>query len=100
LSRLPRFPIDSLKIDRVFVSQVATDHENFEIVKLITMLAHNLGLKVVAEGAETEEQISILKRLGCEFAQGFFFSPPVSADSACALLIRDYCEVEVPAEPA
>src|SRR6185312_12904714 len=47
LSRLPRFPIDALKIDRVFISQMSTDHDNHEIVRLIIMLAHSLGLKVV-----------------------------------------------------
>jgi EAL domain-containing protein (putative c-di-GMP-specific phosphodiesterase class I) len=90
LSRLPRFPIDALKIDRVFVSSMATDHENREIVRLIIMLAHSLGLQVVAEGTETDEQITELKHLNCEMAQGFVYSPPVESKAAFQLLLRSY----------
>ena len=86
LSRLPRFPIDALKIDRSFISNMCRSGENREIVRLIIMLAHSIGLKVVAEGTENEEQIDELKRLGCEMAQGYFYSPPVSAHSASELL--------------
>lgn len=90
LSRLPRFPIDALKIDRIFISNMNTDHDNHEIVRLIITLAHNLGLKVVAEGTETEEQITELKRLGCEMAQGYLYSPPVDPKAAFGLLLRSY----------
>jgi EAL domain-containing protein (putative c-di-GMP-specific phosphodiesterase class I) len=86
LSRLPRFPIDALKIDRSFISGMGRSGENREIVRLIIMLAHSIGLKVVAEGTENEEQIDELKRLGCEMAQGYFYSPPLSAQSASELL--------------
>lgn len=89
LSRLPRFPIDALKIDRVFISQMTSDHDSNEIVRLIVMLAHNLGLKVVAEGTETQEQIEELKRLGCEMAQGFLYSRPVDSKVASELLISN-----------
>jgi len=88
LSRLPRFPIDSLKIDRVFISGLNTDHDSHEIVRLIIMLAHSVGLKVIAEGTETEDQIKELQRLGCEMAQGYLFSQPVDAGSASELLRR------------
>jgi EAL domain-containing protein (putative c-di-GMP-specific phosphodiesterase class I) len=88
LSRLPRFPVDSLKIDRVFISSMITDHDSHEIVRLIIMLAHSLGLKVVAEGTETEDQIKELRRLDCELAQGYLFSPPVDAKAASELLLR------------
>lgn len=90
LSRLPRFPIDALKIDRIFISNMNADHDNHEIVRLIITLAHNLGLKVVAEGTETEEQITELKRLGCEMAQGYLYSPPVDPKAAFGLLLRSY----------
>jgi PAS domain S-box-containing protein len=89
LSRLPRFPIDALKIDRSFISDMHSNGESREIVRLIIMLAHSIGLKVVAEGTETLNQIEVLKRLGCEMAQGYFYSPPVSAQSASDLLMSD-----------
>ena len=90
LSRLPRFPVDALKIDRVFISNMNTDHDSLEIVRLIVMLAHSVGLKVVAEGTETEEQITELKRLNCEMAQGFLYSPPVDRKAAFGLLLRSH----------
>ena len=95
LSRLPRFPIDALKIDRVFISQMSTDHDNHEIVRLIVMLAHSLGLKVVAEGTETEDQITELKHLKCEMAQGFLYSPPVDSTQAFELLLNSHRSVTV-----
>ena len=88
LSRLPRFPIDALKIDRVFISAMCTDHDSHEIVRLIVMLAHSVGLKVVAEGTETAAQINELRKLGCEMAQGFLFSRPVEAPAAHELLLK------------
>ena len=90
LSRLQRFPVDALKIDRVFISGMTSDQDSFGIVRLITTLAHSMGLQVVAEGAETEAQIQQLKQLGCEMVQGFYYSPPVSANDAFSLLLRDY----------
>jgi len=95
LSRLPRFPIDALKIDRVFISQMSSDHDNHEIVRLIVMLAHSLGLKVVAEGTETQDQITELKHLKCEMAQGFLFSPPVDSTQAFELLLNSHRSVTV-----
>src|ERR1035437_6397060 len=70
LSRLHRIPVDTLKIDRAFISSINSDPESREIVRIIIMLAHNLGLKVVAEGTETQEHINLLKQLNCEMAQG------------------------------
>jgi EAL domain-containing protein (putative c-di-GMP-specific phosphodiesterase class I) len=64
------------------------DRGSFEIVRLIIMLAHSVGLKVVAEGTETEEQIWELKQLGCEMAQGYLYSPPTDAKKASELLSR------------
>ncbi len=90
LSRLPRYPIDALKIDRVFISQMSTDQDNHEIVRLIVNLAHSLGLKVVAEGTETQDQVAELKRLGCGMAQGFLYSPPVDSAQAFDLLVANH----------
>lgn len=88
LSRLPRFPVDALKIDRSFISNMNSDRESREIVRLIIMLAHTVGLKVVAEGTETEDQIKDLKTLGCEMAQGYFYSPAVNPQAATELLLK------------
>jgi PAS domain S-box-containing protein len=86
LSRLQHFPVDTLKIDRSFVSRMDTDVETREIVRVIVMLAHGLGLEVVAEGVETKAQAEMLKDLGCELAQGFLYSRPVPADTIEQLL--------------
>ncbi len=87
LSRLRRIPVDTLKIDRAFISHMDSDPESLEIVRIIIMLAHNLGLKVVAEGTETQEQINLLKQLNCEMAQGYFFSRPADDQAMLKLLI-------------
>ena len=89
LSRLRRIPVDTLKIDRAFISHMDSDPENREIVRIIIMLAHNLGLKVVAEGAETEEHINLLKQLNCEMAQGYFFSRPADDQAMAKLLVSN-----------
>ena len=86
LSRLRRIPVDTLKIDRAFISNMDSDPENREIVRAIIMLAHNLGLKVVAEGTETEAHINLLKQLNCEMAQGYFFSRPADDQAMLKLL--------------
>ena len=90
LSRLQGFPVDTLKIDRTFVSKIDTDRETRQIVRIIIMLAHNLGLKVVAEGAETAEQVSLLKQLKCELVQGYFFARPGDHAAAQAFLMSTY----------
>jgi len=88
LSRLQGFPVDSLKIDRAFISKIDTDSETSEIVRVIIMLAHNLGLKVVAEGAETAEQVRLLTQLKCELVQGYFFARPGDHAAAEAVLSK------------
>ena len=77
LSYLQRFPIDTLKIDRSFVMQMMENEENLAIVRTIVALAQNLGMDVVAEGVETEDQLSLLRKLECENGQGFLFSTPL-----------------------
>jgi diguanylate cyclase (GGDEF)-like protein/PAS domain S-box-containing protein len=82
LSYVHRFPIDTLKIDRSFVSRMSENNENTEIVRTIVVLAQNLGMDVVAEGVETKEQLAMLRQLGCEYGQGYYFSKPVSVAEA------------------
>ncbi|WP_432737054.1 EAL domain-containing protein [Maridesulfovibrio sp. FT414] len=78
MSNLQEFPLDQLKVDLSFVSRMRDSVENTEIVKAIVNLAHNLGLNVVAEGVENDEQQAMLRAMGCEFGQGYLFSRPVS----------------------
>ena len=88
LSYLHRFPLNYLKIDRSFVTRLTTENDN-AIVRTISTLARNLGMEVIAEGIETEEQYQQLKMLGCEFGQGFLFSRPVNSKSVIHLLAQD-----------
>lgn len=86
LSYLHRFPLDTLKIDRSFISGESQGLNGMEIARTVMPLAKNLQLDVVAEGVETAEQVQLLKNLECKYAQGFFFSEPLSAEEAAALL--------------
>ncbi len=86
LSYLQRFAFDALKIDRSFVAEVTTTRRSTAIVAASVALARTLGYKVVAEGVENIPQISVLLDLGCDLAQGYFFSRPVSADKATAMV--------------
>ena len=88
MSYLRRFPIDKLKIDRGFSSEIMTRPDDASIVRAIVSLAHSLRLKVVAEGVETPDQLDFLKTLGCDQYQGFHFSTPVSAADFEELLRR------------
>lgn len=83
LSRLHEFPIDILKIDRSFIQRANTQTgSNLETIRMIVTLAHSLGMDVVAEGVETQDQFDILRELGCNFAQGYLFSCPVDSQTA------------------
>lgn len=86
LSYLQKYPIDTLKIDRSFIVRLDKSNEDTEIVRTIVNLAHNLGIDVIAEGVETSEQAAHLAEMGCEYGQGYYFSRPVSAESATAFL--------------
>jgi diguanylate cyclase (GGDEF)-like protein len=92
LSYLHRFPIDTLKIDRSFVSRLGTQPEpedkNLAIVEAINALAHKLGMDVVAEGVETVEQLELLKAIGCEFAQGYLFARPAPPSEIQQLILQ------------
>jgi diguanylate cyclase (GGDEF)-like protein/PAS domain S-box-containing protein len=89
LSYLHRFPLDTLKIDRSFISGMGDDGEGMEIARSILPMANNLRLDVVAEGVETVEQVALLKKLHCKYGQGYYFSRPLSAESTAALLAGD-----------
>jgi diguanylate cyclase (GGDEF)-like protein/PAS domain S-box-containing protein len=88
LSYLSRFPIDALKIDRSFVSEVATDQQHAQLAKAVISLGHSLRLKVVAEGVETAEQLDFLRHHGCDEVQGYFFSKPVPPEEFERMLAR------------
>jgi diguanylate cyclase (GGDEF)-like protein len=77
LSYLHQFPIDTLKVDRSFVSRIGKNGENSQIVRAIMALAQSLELEVIAEGIETVEQLETLRNLGCRYAQGYLMSKPL-----------------------
>ncbi|MGL4502085.1 MAG: two-component system response regulator [Planktothrix sp.] len=86
LSYLHRFPLHNLKIDRSFIQGISKTRQNLEIIQAIITLAHHLNMNVTAEGVETPEQLSLLRSLGCEEGQGYFFARPLEANAAEALL--------------
>jgi diguanylate cyclase (GGDEF)-like protein/PAS domain S-box-containing protein len=86
LAHLKHFPIDSLKIDRSFISDLPGDAGNVAITDAIIAMARTLHLTVIAEGVETRPQFDFLRRLGCDEVQGYYFSPPVPFDEATTLL--------------
>ena len=86
LSYLHRFPLDTLKIDRSFVSGMGDDGEGMEIARTILPMANSLRLDVVAEGVETIQQVALLQKLQCKYGQGYYFSRPLSAEGTAALL--------------
>jgi diguanylate cyclase (GGDEF)-like protein len=86
LSHLHRLPVDTLKIDRSFIAELTRRRESAEIVRTIVQLGHGLGLGVVAEGVESEEQLAALRNMGCDYAQGYLYSPAVAAETAQRVL--------------
>ena len=88
LAYLKRFPLDELKVDRIFVSDVTTDPDGAEITLAIISLARSLKLKVVAEGVETEGQLRFLCAHGCDEMQGYYFSRPMTAPDCTQALIE------------
>ena len=99
LSYLQRFPIDTLKIDRSFVTQMMENEENLAIVRTIVALAQNLGMDVVAEGVETEDQLTLLRKLECENGQGFLFSTPLSPRQLDQFIANHILEHELATGP-
>ncbi len=93
LSYLHRFPVDTLKIDKSFVSYIAEeqDHAKYtQLVHTIVALGHNLGMSIIAEGIENENQLNILRSLNCEYGQGYLFAQPLLRDKATELLSQHY----------
>lgn len=88
LNYLKRYPVDCIKIDRSFVSQLAPDTSSAAIVRAMITLAHALDIEVTAEGVETHEQLTLLKAMGCNLFQGFLLAPPASQDVIEAKLER------------
>jgi EAL domain-containing protein (putative c-di-GMP-specific phosphodiesterase class I) len=88
LAYLKRFPVDTLKVDRSFVSGLGRQSEDSAIVTAIIHLARALGLHAVAEGVETEGQLARLRSLGCDYAQGFHFARPITVPEIEQMLLR------------
>jgi len=89
LSYLHRFPFDTLKIDRSFVVSMDEKAENMEIIRSIILLAHSLGMDIIAEGVESDRHLRKLKALKCEYGQGFFFATPQPAEKLSEMLLAD-----------
>jgi EAL domain-containing protein (putative c-di-GMP-specific phosphodiesterase class I) len=88
LSYIKQLAVNELKIDRTFVSGMEADHSNAAIVRSTIELGHNLGLTVVAEGVETDHELTVLRQYGCDVAQGYYFSKPMAADAFEAWLAK------------
>ncbi|MGL5510225.1 MAG: EAL domain-containing protein [Microcoleaceae cyanobacterium] len=80
LNYLHRFPLDNLKIDYSFIGQMQADNRNYQVVRTIINLGHNLSLNIIAEGIETAQQMAWLQEFNCEFSQGYLFAKPLSAE--------------------
>ncbi|WNZ22458.1 EAL domain-containing protein [Leptolyngbya sp. NK1-12] len=92
LSYLHRFPVNHLKVDRSFVKDLCDNDESLKITESIVVLAHSLNMKVIAEGVEHQSQLARLQQLGCEYVQGYLFSPAIPANSATEML-KQRCDV-------
>jgi diguanylate cyclase (GGDEF)-like protein len=86
LAYLKRFPIDTLKIDRMFIKDITSNHEDAAITRAVIVLAHELDLNVIAEGVETFDQLELLVKHGCDQIQGYLFSKPVTSDECAAMI--------------
>jgi len=92
MNYLKQFPLDRLKIDQSFVRDILTSEEDGSITKAIIQLGHSLGLKVIAEGVESERQLEFLRKSGCDEAQGYYFSRPIPAEELAAMLRAEMAE--------
>jgi EAL domain-containing protein (putative c-di-GMP-specific phosphodiesterase class I) len=94
LNMLSSMPVDVLKMDRGFIKDIETEEKDIQLVALILDIAKNLKIPVIAEGVETEEQVRILKDLGCEMVQGFYFSRPLHPSEFETRYLKDMAEKE------
>lgn len=90
LNYLHQFPLDTIKIDRTFLQQIASSEKSLQLLSGVRTLARNLGLTLVAEGIETSAQLKLLRELGVEFGQGYLFGAPMPADQASGLLRQSH----------
>ena len=88
MSYMTKFPLDKLKIDQSFVKRMASDEQSLAIVETVKSLAEGLRLHVVAEGIESETEWTLLKAMGCEYGQGYFFGKPQTPEQLLSLLDR------------
>ncbi|ANU15520.1 diguanylate cyclase/phosphodiesterase (GGDEF & EAL domains) with PAS/PAC sensor(s) [Planococcus halocryophilus Or1] len=88
LNYLKQFPLNNLKIAQPFVQDMATNPSDKALVEAMVFIAHNLNMSVIAEGVETEEQLALLKDLGCDEIQGYLYSKPLSADQFTELIVK------------
>jgi EAL domain-containing protein (putative c-di-GMP-specific phosphodiesterase class I) len=88
LAYIKKFDIDYLKIDQSFTVSLAADSSDFALCEAIVVMAHKLGIKVIAEGVETEQQRDLLQQIGCDYGQGFLFSRPVPTEDFEKLLAQ------------
>jgi len=97
LTHLQAFPVDVIKIDRSFVSNMVTRPADAVIVKAITRLSAELGMEVVAEGIETDQQADLLRAMGCPFGQGYLFGAAIAAEEAATMMPCDATAEQVSA---
>jgi EAL domain-containing protein (putative c-di-GMP-specific phosphodiesterase class I) len=90
LSQLQRLKMDVLKVDRAFTTELANSKEGKVFFQAIVSMAHALGMSVVAEGVETEEQLAILRHLDCNEVQGYYIARPVPAEEMAVMMQRRY----------
>jgi len=81
LSYLKKFDIDYIKIDQSFIRNLTSHSEDITLCEAMVVMAHKLGIKVIAEGVETEQQRDLLQQIGCDYGQGYFFSKPLPAEA-------------------
>ena len=93
-----KLPVDEIKIDRSFVANIISDQDDAVIVKSTINLAHDLGMKIVAEGVEDKETVELLRSLNCDYVQGYYFSRPLPVEQATAWF-QQYVSSET-SEPA
>jgi EAL domain-containing protein (putative c-di-GMP-specific phosphodiesterase class I) len=97
LAYLKQFPVHEIKMDRTFIQGVAESSVDSAIVRTVIDLANALGISTLAEGVETEKQVTELKMLGCQVGQGFYFSRPLGVEKFDELLVRHFAQSVVPA---